>query len=120
MGSHPESASASPLARPFVLRPCRSQATPARTSARRPPHGTSVKTLNTAGPFVIAGVTYTVDGRRSFEQILVVIDGDNIIATDLDGEVLIEHTRPAPGITYVGNGRPRGPHPTTTQPSPKS
>lgn len=84
------------------------------------PHGTSVKTLNTAGAFVLAGVTYKVDGRRSFEQILVVIDGDNIIAADLDGEVLIEHTRPAPGITYVGNGRPRGPHPTTTGPSPKS
>jgi hypothetical protein len=25
---------------------------------------------------------------------------------DLDGEVLIEHTRPAPGVRYVGNGKP--------------
>jgi transposase InsO family protein len=25
------------------------------------------------------------------------------------GEILIEHTRDAPGITYVGNGRPCGP-----------
>jgi hypothetical protein len=39
---------------------------------------------------------------------------------DLDGEVLIEHTRPAPGVRYVGNGRPRGPRPRTGRPSPKS
>ncbi|MBB2772848.1 UNVERIFIED_ORG: transposase InsO family protein [Mycolicibacterium obuense] len=98
-----------------VVRPHRPAPTPADL-----PHGTSVKTLNTAGAFVLAGVTYKVDGRRSLEQVLVVIDGDKITAADLDGEVLIEHTRPAPGITYVGNGRPRGPHPKTTQTSPKS
>jgi putative transposase len=84
------------------------------------PNGTSVKTLNTAGAFVVAGVTYKVDGRRGLEQVLVVIDGDNITAADLDGEILIEHTRPAPGVTYVGNGRPRGPRPKTGKPSPKS
>ena len=37
------------------------------------------------------------------------LPGDKITVTDLEAEVLIEHTRPAPGITYVGNGRPRGP-----------
>ena len=84
------------------------------------PDGTSVRTLNTAGAFAVAGVTYKVDGRRALEQVLVVINADSVIAADLDGEVLIEHTRPAPGVTYVGNGRPRGPHPRTTQPSPKS
>lgn len=52
---------------------------------------------------------YKVDGRLACEQILVVTDGDNITAADLDGEVLIEHTRPAPGVRYVGNGKPRGP-----------
>jgi putative transposase len=50
------------------------------------PNGTSVKTLNTAGAFVVAGVTYKVDGRRGLEQVLVVIDGDKITAADLDGE----------------------------------
>ncbi|ORA60183.1 hypothetical protein BST23_23365, partial [Mycolicibacterium elephantis] len=43
-----------------------------------------------------------------------------IIITDLLGEVLAEYTRPAPGITYVGNGRPSGPRPKTGQMSPKS
>lgn len=81
------------------------------------PERTHVKTLNTAGAFILAGVTYKVDGGRGLEQILVVTDGEKVIAADLDGEILIEHTRPAPGIKYVGNGRPRGPHP---KPSPKS
>ncbi len=84
------------------------------------PDRTQVKTLNTAGAFTLAGVTYKVDGRRALEQVLVATDGDKIIAADLDGEILIEHTRPAPEITYVGNGRPRGPRPNTDQASPKS
>jgi len=84
------------------------------------PAGTHVKTLNTAGAFTLASVTYKVDGRRSFEQVLVVTDGDTITVADLDGEILIEHTRPAPGVTYVGNGRPRGQAPNSDETSPKS
>lgn len=77
-------------------------------------------TLSTAGTFLLAGVYYKVDGRLACEQVLVITDGDNIIVADLDGEVLIEHTRPAPGVRYVGNGRPRGPRPKSNQKSPKS
>ena len=47
-------------------------------------------------------------------------DGDKLTITDLHGEILAEHTRPEPGVTYVRNGRPRGPRPKTTDPSPKS
>jgi putative transposase len=43
------------------------------------------------------------------QQVLVITAGDKITVADLEGEILIEHTRPAPGMTYVGNGRPRGP-----------
>ncbi|WP_329474527.1 hypothetical protein OG555_22710 [Kribbella sp. NBC_01484] len=50
-----------------------------------------------------------VDGRRGFQQVLVIIAGDKITVAGLEGEILIEHTRPAPGVTYVGNCRPRGP-----------
>jgi len=59
------------------------------------------------------------DADRAFEQVLVINDGNKIIVTDTDGEILVEHTRPAPGITYVGNNRPRGPQPKTGKPSPK-
>lgn len=73
------------------------------------PAGTRVTTLTTAGSFLLAGVYYKVDGRLAYEQVLVITDGDKITVADLDGEVLIEHTRPAPGVRYVGNGKPRGP-----------
>jgi len=59
-------------------------------------------------------VKYLVDARRAFEHVLVEQDGDQITVIDLNGEVLLQTTRPAPGTTYVGR---------TTQnpePSPKS
>lgn len=84
------------------------------------PAGTSIRTLTSAGTFMLAGVQYKVDGQRGFEQVLIVTDGDTITVADLEGEILIEHTRPAPGVRYVGNGKPRGPHPKSDQTSPKS
>ncbi|EHB53998.1 integrase catalytic subunit [Mycolicibacterium rhodesiae JS60] len=69
-------------------------------------------------------VHYKVDVDLAFQQVHVVSTGDKtgdaIIITDLLGEVLAEHTRPATGIRYVGNGRPSGPQPKTGQPSPMS
>lgn len=84
------------------------------------PASTRVRTLTTAGTFMLAGVTYKVGGQHGLEQVLVATDDDKIIVADLDGEILIEHTRPAPGVTYVGNGKPRGTHPKTHETSPKS
>ena len=102
---------------PFLVRP----ALPRRATAPKDlPAGTRVKTLNTAGTFMLAGVHYKVAGRLAMQQVLVITDGDTITVADLDGEILIEHTRPAPGIKYVGNGRPRGPAPRSPKPSPKS
>jgi transposase InsO family protein len=84
------------------------------------PAGTYLRALNSAGTFRLATTTYKVGPQHRFEQVLVITDGDKITVADLHGEILIEHTRPAPGITYVGNGRPPGPRPKTPQPSPKS
>jgi putative transposase len=72
------------------------------------PAAARVRRLTGAGTFMLAGVQYKVDGRYGFEDVVVVIDGDTITVTDLHGEILIEHTRPAPGVTYVGNGRRPG------------
>jgi hypothetical protein len=69
---------------------------------------------------MLAGVHYIVGGQHGFQQVLVITDHDKITVTDLQGEILIEHTRPAPGVTYVGNGRPHGPRPKNPKPSPKS
>jgi hypothetical protein len=41
-----------------------------------------------------------VAGRPGFQQVLVITDGDKITATDLEGELLIDHTTPAPELTY--------------------
>jgi transposase InsO family protein len=105
----------SPLPTPVAVRRRR-----AALALQDLPDRTEIKTLNTAGAFRLAGVTYKVDGGRGLEQILVLTDGDMIIAADLDGEILIEHTRPTPGVTYVGNGRPRGQRPKTDRTSPMS
>jgi hypothetical protein len=79
-----------------------------------------VRRLSGTGTFMLAGVQYKVDGRYGFEEVMVVIDGDTITVTDPHGEILIEHTRPAPGVTYVGNGRRPGRRFTTGEVSPKS
>jgi putative transposase len=84
------------------------------------PAGTSVNKLTSADTFMLAKVTYLVGGQHGFQQVLVIADGDKIPVADLEGEILIQHTRPAPGVTYVGNGRPRGPRPNTAEASPKS
>ena len=52
------------------------------------------------------GLLDLVDRRRGFQQVLVMTAGDKITVADLEGEILIEHTRPAPGVSYVDNGRP--------------
>lgn len=68
---------------------------------------------------------YIVGGPYGgFQQVLVIADGDTtgdtITVADLQGEILIEHTRPAAGVTYVGNIRPPGPTPQHPEPPPKS
>ena len=72
-----------------------------------------MRRLTSTGSFMLAGVHYLVGGLHGFQQVLVSVDGDKI-TVDLDGEIFTAHTRPAPGVTYVGNGRPRGSrHPRT-------
>jgi len=88
------------------------------------PADTRVRTVSTAGTIGIDKVFYKVDVRHAFEQVLVISDGtqpgDKITVTDLHGEILAEHTRPRPGIRYVGNGRRPGTRPKNPGASPKS
>ena len=76
--------------------------------------------MSGTGTFMLAGVQYKVDGRYGFEEVMVVIEDDTITVADLHGEILIEHTRPAPGVRYVGNGRRPGRRFNTGEVSPKS
>ena len=80
--------------------------------------------MTTAGTIGVDSVIYKIDVAHAYKRVLVVSDGDlpgdTITIIDLAGEILAEHTRPAPGIRYVGNGRPRGGRTKNTQASPKS
>ena len=84
------------------------------------PADTVLKRLSTAGTFRLDSVTYLVGGRYGLQHVLVVTDAQALTITDLNGEILIEHTRPAPGVTYVGNGRPPGIPGKPPEVSPKS
>ena len=61
-------------------------------------------------------MTYLVGGQHGLQQVLVIVDGDINTVSDFDGVILIEHTRAAPGITYVSNGRHPGPRPAESSP----
>lgn len=69
---------------------------------------------------MLARVTYMVGGQHGFKQVLIDTIGEHVTVTDLHGEILIEHTRPAAAVTYVGNGKKPGPRPDSSPPSPKS
>jgi len=84
------------------------------------PADTRVKKVSSAGTIYVDKVFYKIDVDHAFKQVLVVTDHDKITVTDIDGEILAEHPRPAPGVTYVGNGRPPGRRPKHPEPSPKS
>lgn len=113
-----------PRAEPPRPAPARPQTKePHRPPSQAPadlPAGTRLMRVRANGTIRLQRVAYMIDSRRAGHEILAITDGDTILITDLDGEVLIEHTRPAPGTKYVGNGRPRGPKPGTPGPSPKT
>lgn len=75
------------------------------------PPDTRVRKVSSVGAIHVDKVFYKIDVEHRFKQVLVITDGDKLTITDLHGELLAEHTRPAPGIHYVGNGRPPGPRP---------
>ena len=88
------------------------------------PDDTRVRTVNTSGTIALDRVIYKIDVDYAFWHVLVVSEGsqpgDTITVVSLEGEILAELTRPAPGVTYVGNGRPPGTRPRKPKVSPKS
>jgi putative transposase len=122
---------ATPIAeppRPKSDRPIYEPPIPALRPRPKPPADlpadTRIRKVSTAGTIHVDKVFYKLDVEHAFQQVLVVSEGtqagDKIIISDLQGEILAEHTRPEPGTTYVGNGRPRGPRPKNPGVSPKS
>jgi transposase InsO family protein len=89
-----------------------------------PPADTPVTTVNTAATIHVDTVFSNVDVDHAFQQVLIISHGnhagDKIVITNLDGEILAEHTKPAPGIHYLGNGRHPATRPSNPGMSPKS
>ena len=112
--------------RPKPDRPTYQRLPPSRYRRPRPqppanlPADTRIRTVASSGTIGLDNVRYKVDPGHAFEQVLVIADGTKIVVTDLHGEILAEHTRPAPGIHYVGSGRPPGTRPKNPETSPKS
>lgn len=61
-----------------------------------------------------------IDGQLAGQTVYIIPAPDNVAFTDTTGTVIIEHAWPAPGVKYVGNGKPRGRRPKTLWPSPMS
>jgi len=108
-----------PQSEPLLLQALIKRRRPAPTPQHLPA-GTTVKRLTKAGRFMLAGVYYMVGSRHGTQEVIVTVADDTITVTDLAGEIITEYTRPAPGVTYVGNGKPRGPRPKHPEPSPMS
>jgi transposase InsO family protein len=114
--------------RPKPDRPVYEPPVPALRPRPKPPADlpadTRVRTVSTAGTIHVDKVFYKVDVDHAFQQVLVISDGnqagDKIVITNLEAEILTEHTRPTPGIRYVGNGRRPGTRPRNPGVSPKS
>jgi putative transposase len=88
------------------------------------PADTRVRKVSSGGTVHVDKIFYKINVAHAFNQVLVITEGtqpgDKITITDLQGEILAEHTRPAPNITYVGNGRPPGRRPKNRTASPES
>ncbi|WP_396275666.1 integrase core domain-containing protein [Gordonia sp. AC31] len=109
---------------PIAGGPLFDRPTPRPRPAPRPPtdlpDGALVRTVTTSGTISVDSVTYMIDVDHALDKVLVTTDDNTIVIANTDGEVLVEHPRPAPGTSYVGNRKSRGPRPTKTKPSPKS
>ena len=94
-----------------------------RPAARAPPDlpaDTRVRTVSTAGTIGLDSVTYKVDVRHAFEQVLVFTDGDKIIVTDLKARSSPSTPDPHPASTTSATEDPAAHAQEPEQPSPKS
>ncbi|SDP39364.1 Integrase core domain-containing protein [Microbacterium testaceum StLB037] len=84
------------------------------------PHNT--RRVSGGGGINVNGVKYQLGSHHTGALITIVQDDTTIAFYDLaTSELIIEHPHPAPGITYVSNGNPKGPRrKRSIEPSPMS
>lgn len=88
--------------RPKPDRPVYRAPAPVRRPRPTPPANlaadTRIRTVSTSGTISLDNIIYKIDVSHAFQQVLAITDEDQIIVTYFDGQVLVEHTRPAPSV----------------------
>jgi transposase InsO family protein len=74
-----------------------------------PRPGVRALLIHSSGNVKVRRIQFHIDSRLAGHTVHVIETTDTVIFTDIDGNVLLERPWPAPGITYVSNGHPRGP-----------
>lgn len=89
----------------------------ARHELAGPPVATNdtirISRVEQGGGIRVDGVRYQIGADRAGEPIHVMSEIDTVTFIDSAGTVILKQPKPAPGITYVSNGRPRGRQPRT-------
>ncbi len=90
---------------------------PHRTDKTPPQHRTAEKVriarIRKNGTAYARRIEFQISSSLAGHTTYVVENDDAVLFFDSNGTLIIEHTWPAPGIRYVGNGKPRGRRPQT-------
>lgn len=89
-------------------------------SPTRSETGETERRVRAKGVIGVLGVRFMIGQAHAHHTVRVLWDPDTVTIFDEQGTQIISYPRPAPGITAVGNGQPRGFMATQTRPSPMS
>ena len=73
-----------------------------------------MKIVQDSGTVEFRGIRFGIGRALGGHRVCVIDAGKTVMIFDLHGTLIIEHPWPKPGVTYVSNGRPRGPRKTPT------
>lgn len=87
---------------------------PPRRAASQPPlpgrtDDIRVKLVQAGGSVEFRGIKLGIGRALGGHRVCVMDAGKSVLIFDLRGTLIIEHSWPKPGTTYVSNRRPRGP-----------
>jgi putative transposase len=109
-----------PRPRPMPPLPPKIIPAPPQRRAITPVPGARTLLVHGSGNVSVHRVQFHIDSRLAGQTVFVIETPETVTFTDLDGTVILEQPWPAPGITYVSNGHPRGPRRKNPPPSPMS
>jgi transposase InsO family protein len=82
---------------------------PAPSPNGRLREGIRVATIHSNGSIKARGIIFNVSYPLRGQDVYLIYEAAGIMIFDNRGTLLAEHNWPAPGIKYIGNGKPRGP-----------